>query len=107
MIIWCSWGDGSVLNQLPEHVTRCWGLVLNPMRGRTEEKRFLAVSDSRDELRTAWQAERVEPYADENWRKSYRQGGQLEWFNPPFSDSDRDNYGFGIVELRRDGWRMV
>lgn len=111
------------LQQVPDHVTHLFGLVLNPMRGRSEEQRLLAVSESREELMAYWLAEKVEPYTDEDggvspsleayhpgpyrWHRSYRKGGPLEWFNPPHGDGDVDHYGCGIIELRRDGWRRV
>jgi hypothetical protein len=107
MIYWCSWGDGSVLQQLPEHVLTAYVLVLNPMRGRTEEQRMLAASENREELLAAWRGEEVQPYTDGEWRRVYRKGGPLEWFNPPFSDGDADHYGNGIIEMRRDGWRRA
>jgi hypothetical protein len=107
-MIWHTTGfDNNPLGQIPEHITQLYGLVLNPMRGRTEEQRFLAASDSRDELVALLKAERVEPYKDENWHRVYRKGGPLEWFNPPWGDGETDDYGNGIIELRRDGWRRV
>lgn len=106
MIYWSNgWGNGEVLEQLPPHVTTAFALILNPMQGRCEEQRVIAASDSREELKAAWDAEKVEPYRDGQWYRSYRKGGPLEWFNPPMGgDTDFRN---GIIELRRDGWRRV
>ena len=99
-------GDGEVLNQLPANVTHVFALVLNPMRGRAEESRMLAVSESAAELTAFVEAERVEPYPDGEWQRSFRQGGPLEWFNPaPLYGTD--SFGHGIIELRKDGWRRV
>lgn len=93
---------------VPETVTALYALVLNPMSGRAEEQRFVAASESRTELEAYWNAEKVEPYSDGQWRRNYRAGGPLEWFNPPFGGhGTTDGDGNGIVELRRDGWRRV
>lgn len=105
MIYWQS-GFDSAIAFVPEEVNRVFGLVLNPMTCRTEEQRLVAASESREELKAAWDAERVEPYKDEQWHRVYRKGGPLEWYNPPFS-GDLDDYGCGIIELRRDGWRRA
>jgi hypothetical protein len=99
--------DGFNVPDVPPHITHLFALILNPMRGRTEEQRLLAVSDSRDELKTFWDGERAaEPYSDGQWQRTYR-AGPLEWFNPPFSNGDVDSYGNGIIEMRRDAWRRV
>lgn len=100
-------GWDTPLAQVPEGVTRVWGLVLNPMRGRTEAQQLIAVSDIKDEILAFWRAEKVEPYKDGEWQRAYRAGGPLEWYNPPWSEDVRDHHGNGIVELRRDGWRVV
>jgi hypothetical protein len=97
----------SPLDELPPSIISCFGLVLNPMRGRMEEQRLIAVSDSKPELERLLTEERVENYRDENWSKCYRSGGPLEWFNPPTFPDRADDWGHGIIELRRDGWRRV
>lgn len=97
----------SPLDELPSTSTGCFGLVLNPMRGRMEEQRLVAVADSKAELEALLTSERIPDYRDDNWSKCFRQGGSLEWFNaPPFSDR-ADDFGHGIIELRKDGWRRV
>lgn len=109
MIYFTQGFDDSPLRQVPEHVTKLYGLVLNPMRGRAEEQRFLAASESREELAAFLNGERIESYSDQSegrtWRRSFRAGGPLEWFNPPWSDGNLDSDGNGIIELMRDGWR--
>ena len=97
----------SPLDELPEAVTSCFGLVLNPMRGRMEEQRLVAASDQKTELENLLVAERVADYRDDNWGKCFRSGGPLEWFNPPPFPDRADDWGHGIIELRRDGWRRV
>lgn len=62
-------------------------LVLNDMRASQIEivnPRFRA--ETKEELETFLESEKVEKYTTDNrWGKSYRQGGPLEWYNPPFS----------------------
>jgi hypothetical protein len=111
---WDGWGDP--LANVPSHVAAVYVLVLNPMRGRTEEQRMVAASDNKTELQAFLDAERVEPYRDTGtsefggatvWSKVFREGGPLEWFNPPTFPDRADDWGHGIMELRRDGWRRV
>ena len=97
----------SPLDDLPESTISCFGLVLNPMRGRMEEQRLVAVSDRKSELEDLLATEKVEAYRDDNWSKCYRSSGPLEWFNPPTFPDRADDFGHGIIELRRDGWRLV
>lgn len=112
-MIWYSDGYSDVFCNVPEHITHLFGLLLNPMRGNTEEVRLICVSDYRNEIEELLKAESVEGYGDPGassfglgpttWCKVYRQGGPLEWFNPPGGVHDQT----GIIELRRDGWRRV
>ncbi len=97
----------SPLDDLPPTTTSCFGLVLNPMHGRMEEQRMVAVADRKSELESLLTTERVDAYKDDNWSKVYRSGGPLEWFNPPTFADHADEWGHGIIELRRDGWRRV
>lgn len=107
MIYFTGGWDDSPLPQVPEHVTKLFGLILNPMRGRTEEARFLAASENKQELIDLLQRETVPSYQDDNWRKQFMKGGPLEWFNPPTFPDRADDWGHGIIELSRDGWRRV
>jgi hypothetical protein len=103
-MIWHNSGMVDVMANLPPHLTTAYALLLNPMTDRTEAVRLVAVSDNRSELESLLTSEKVEPYSDDGrWRKVYRQGGPLEWFNAPDGIYD----GTGIAELRRDGWRRV
>jgi hypothetical protein len=43
----------------------------------------VARGESRESLIAFLKKEKVEPYTDENWQKTYRKGGPLEWYNPP------------------------
>ncbi len=115
-MIWHSDGWNDPLRSIPEHVSTAYVLVLNPMRGRTEEQRAVAVSDNKAELQAFVEAERVAPYQDPGessfggsttWHKEFRKDGPLEWSNPPTFLDRCDDWGHGIMELRRDGWRRV
>lgn len=100
---------------------RVYALVLNMMRDRMERADVVAMSDSREELIQFERAERVEPYSDPGYsgfdgretefRKVYRKGGPLEWFNPAGVDlhgpADQD-FGHGIIVLEcRPRWVRV
>lgn len=102
-------GFGNPLAEVPETTTQLFALVLNPMQDRAEAQSLIAFSESKEELTTLLRDELVEPYKDENWRKTYRKGGPLEWFNPPYGHEEgkADMYGCGIIELKRDSWRRV
>ena len=106
-MLWTAQGFGTALDDVPESITHLFGLVLNPMRGRMEEQRLIAVSEYRSEIEALLSGERVEPYRDENWNKTFRAGGLLEWFNPPTFLDRVDEWGHGIIELRRTGWQRV
>lgn len=62
-----------------------WFLQLNDMRSpKVERLSLVAYSEHRDALLKFLDDQMSEPYVDGHWRKVYRQGGPLEWFNPPF-----------------------
>jgi hypothetical protein len=59
-------------------------LVLNDMRSSNiEHLTPVACAESYAELEALLSRERVEPYSDGRWGKSFRAGGPLEWRNPP------------------------
>lgn len=59
-------------------------LQLNPMQSNAENVVPVFRAESREELMALLQGEQVEPYTTDNqWRKCFRQGGPLEWFNYP------------------------
>ncbi|HMJ57470.1 MAG TPA: hypothetical protein VK540_35610 [Polyangiaceae bacterium] len=69
-----------------------WVLQLNLMRDRCESRTPLACATTREALERFVANERVEPYDEPGdsafggtttWRKVFRKGGTLEWFNPP------------------------
>lgn len=73
---------------------RAFVLVLNDMRSpKIEIVRPAVRADTPEELVAFMERERVEPYReptgylDGTWYKVFRKGGPLEWFNPPFGDT--------------------
>ena len=63
-------------------------LLLNDMRSAHFENQRIAARGSRRALEALLASEAVTLYEDGRFRKSYRAGGPLEWYNPPFSYSD-------------------
>jgi hypothetical protein len=61
-----------------------WALQLNPMTANAEQIVPVAVAETEQDILALLERETVEPYTDGQWRKAFRQGGILEWFNPPF-----------------------
>lgn len=91
-------------DNLPDHLTTAWALVLNPMASRCEDRVLVVRSDARSDLEALLVTERVPNWQDGHWRKVFKKDGPLEWFNPP---EGIDGERAGIFELRRDGWRVV
>ncbi len=68
-----------------------WILFMNDMRSaKIEYIEAVARSETKEGLLSFMEGEKVETYRDGNWSKSYKQGGSLEWKNPPF-DFEHDN----------------
>jgi hypothetical protein len=64
-----------------------WVLTLNDMRAaQVEMMTHVCRAESRAELVALIERERVVPYHDGQWLKVFRQGGPLEWFNPPWEE---------------------
>lgn len=60
-------------------------LVLNDMRfAQVEQTIGVVRAESSEEILKFLERERVESYREERWWKSFRKGGPLEWFNPPY-----------------------
>jgi hypothetical protein len=76
--------------------TKIYYLVMNPVTDRAESGRIAMMSYDRDKLISTYQSERVEVYSDDRFRKSFRQGGPLEWFNPLYSMEGSDTFGHGL-----------
>jgi hypothetical protein len=85
-------------------------LVMNPMRGNTENSQLVAWSDDKDKLVNFYNNEKVESYTNEGspsfechgdshkWYKSFKLGGILEWYNPIDSFEHPNRYGQGIQQ---------
>lgn len=83
-----------------------WVLCLNDMRAsQVEILHPVARAETREALEALIQREKVEGYKDGQWGKSYRQGGPLEWCNPPW---DFESYRHFIdVGTREDAVRAA
>lgn len=78
--------------------TKYYKLILNPMRGRTEEKRIVIISDDLEKLKEYYNSKKVEYYRDDNWSKTFEKGSILEWYNPQddFPNTIETTFGHGI-----------
>ena len=70
-------------------------LVLNDMRmSNVEMSKPVVRAATREALEALLQRESVPGYRDGQWGKCFRQGGPLEWFNPP-----ADVFRQGIIDV--------
>lgn len=61
-----------------------WILQLNDMRSsKIEISTTVVRAETKEELESFIERERVEGYHDDNWGKGFRKDGPLEWFNQP------------------------
>jgi hypothetical protein len=60
-----------------------WILQLNPMTANAERVVPVVRAETREALEMFMAGEIVGPYQDGQWHKCFKQGGRLEWFNPP------------------------
>ena len=68
-------------------------LVLNPMRDRTEAANIVAISYEKQKLIDWYNSEKADkPYEDNNWSKSFKKEGSLEWYNPVNFGYDAENF---------------
>lgn len=58
-------------------------LRLNPMTANAERNNVVARAETVEALIAFVESERVEFYRDGGYGKCFRQGGPLEWYNPP------------------------
>lgn len=89
---------------------KIYKLVLNPMRGNTENASMVAIAYDKSRLLNWYEEQRAteafvevgsgsfECHGDtHNWHKTFKKDSPLEWFNP--MDSEQPNhYGHGIQE---------
>lgn len=80
-------------------------LYLNMMRDRAESSQCVAIADDPQKLIDWYNSLIIEPYSEDfkewdwtkTYRKTFRKGSSLEWFNPVSSFIPND-YGHGIRE---------
>lgn len=73
-------------------------LIMNPVTDKAESGRIAMMSTSRQDLITAYENEQVAIYDDGNFRKVFKQGGPLEWYNPVWTFEGVDPFGHGLSE---------
>lgn len=88
-----------------------WVMHLNDMRASNiENMTAVARAETVEELKALLTREDCGVYTDGKWRKQFRQGGPLEWYNPPISgDNTFMNVGSEqeFVENARAQYRSV
>ncbi len=73
-------------------------LIMNPVTDRAESGRITMMSTIRQNLITSYENELVAVYDDGNFRKVFKQGGPLEWYNPVWTFEGVDPFGHGLSE---------
>ncbi len=73
-------------------------LIMNPVTDRAESGRIAMMSTNRQNLISAYENEQVAIYDDSNFRKVFKQGGPLEWYNPVWTFDGVDPFGHGLSE---------
>lgn len=83
-------------------------LIMNPMNARTEESNLVAWSTERNNLINWYNNEKeIDVYTDvqenygfenevKNWRKTFKKGSHLEWYNPLYNFEEVNHYGQGF-----------
>jgi hypothetical protein len=87
-----------------------WFLVLNPIRGRTEDRSTFGPFDSKEVATNYYKALRVAQYEEPGlspwgphetmWRKCFAAGSELEWMNAVDDETftTRGRFGHGVHE---------
>ncbi len=73
-------------------------LIMNPVTDRAESGRISVMSFDKDRLVKFYEDEIVESYDDDRFRKVFRKGGPLEWYNPLWTLESIDSFGHGLRE---------
>lgn len=73
-------------------------LIMNPVTDRAESGRIAMMSTEKDRLISHYKNESVSPYDDDRFRKVFRKGGPLEWYNPLWNMDGIDTFGHGLSE---------
>lgn len=93
-----------------------FGLFLNPMTGRCEDRVVVFTAKSQQALLKLLRDNLVEPYEEKGihpvsgkldhlYRKTFKKGSPLEWFNPPY-ELPHDKYQFGILSIGTEEQHM-
>lgn len=78
---------------------KIYQLVLNRMTApKIEHSEIVAFSYDKQKLIDWYNSEKTESWQDDQWRKSFKKGSPLEWFNPSFESLEQNHYGQGITE---------
>lgn len=91
---------------------KVYRLILNPMRGNTEDAITVAISYEKQKLINWYNSQlATEVYVKEGlpsfevhgdshrWHKTFREGSDLEWYNPCYDNFEPDRYHHGISSL--------
>ncbi|MBU1092581.1 hypothetical protein KJ836_02850 [Patescibacteria group bacterium] len=79
-----------------------YALVLNSMLSpNVENIATVKVGNTRQELIDWYKSLLVEPYIDGKWSKNFKQGSELEWFNP-VNDIEKENDYWGGIYVFKD-----
>lgn len=73
-------------------------LVMNPMTDRTESSRIAVMSENKERLVKYYVDNIIEVYDDGHYRKSFKKGSPLEWYNPIRLDGVLSPWGHGLKE---------
>ncbi len=79
-------------------MVKIYYLVMNPVTDRAETGRITAASFYKESLINFYNNEFTEPYDDDRFRKVFKKGGPLEWFNPLWTLENLDSFGHGLKE---------
>ena len=70
-----------------------WFLCLNDMRfPKIEILARVCKASSKEELQAFIEKEKCELYENGGWHKSFRKGGPLEWYNPPYYGNESHHF---------------
>lgn len=70
-----------------------WVMLLNDMRSPNIERLTpVCRAETKEMLMDFLTRESVPGYRDGQWGKSFRQGGPLEWFNPPYKNDENMHF---------------
>ena len=81
-----------------------FALLLNDMRQpNIENIQVVRTAGTTDELAEWMKSQLAEqPWDDGRWRKAFKPGSELEWFNPPVDLCKLNDYWGGIWEVPDD-----